>query len=171
MIKLLTLGDVVGKAGTELLCGGGLQKLRARYTPDLVIVNGENAAEGNGLSRETAMRLYDAGADVLTLGNHTFGRREICPYLDDCAYILRPANMAPRLPGRGWGVFEGPRGVRICVMNLMGRCELDSNLETKVANMFAVGDGAGITRGLSQASASGVWAARVIGARACGQKN
>ncbi len=77
MIKLLTLGDVVGKAGTDLLCGGGLQKLRARYTPDLVIVNGENAAEGNGLSRETAMRLYDAGADVLTGGTRTLRGREL----------------------------------------------------------------------------------------------
>ena len=63
MLKLLTLGDVVGKAGTEALCGGGLRRLRERYAPDLVVVNAENAAEGNGLSRETAERLYAARPD------------------------------------------------------------------------------------------------------------
>lgn len=119
MIKLLTLGDVVGKAGTELLCGGGLQKLRARYTPDLVIVNGENAAEGNGLSRETAERLYAAGADVLTGGNHTFRRRDLYPLLDDGAYAIRPANYPSGAPGLGYVIAEA-RGYRVLVANVAG---------------------------------------------------
>lgn len=119
MIKLLTLGDVVGKAGTELLCGSGLQKLRARYTPDLVIVNGENAAEGNGLSRETAMRLYDAGADVLTGGNHTLRRRDLYSLLDDGTYAIRPANYPPVAPGLGY-VTVTARGYRVLVANVAG---------------------------------------------------
>ena len=79
----------------------------------------------------------DAGrrADVITLGNHSFDRREICTYLDDCPYILRPGNLRPSLPGRGWGVFEtkiGPVGV----MNLLGRC----NLDFRPDNPFLIAD-------------------------------
>lgn len=68
--------------------------------------------------------MLDAGADVLTLGNHSFDRREICAYLDDCPYILRPANLHPSLPGRGFGVFETKIG-QVGVVNLLGRCNLD----------------------------------------------
>lgn len=68
--------------------------------------------------------MLDAGADILTLGNHSFDRREICAYLDDCPYILRPANLHPSLPGRGFGVFETKIG-QVGVVNLLGRCNLD----------------------------------------------
>ena len=79
--------------------------------------------------------MLDAGADVITLGNHSFDRREICTYLDDCPYILRPGNLRPSLPGHGWGVFEtkiGPVGV----MNLLGRC----NLDFRPDNPFLIAD-------------------------------
>ena len=119
MLKLLTLGDVVGKAGTEALCGGGLRRLRQRYTPDLVVVNGENAAEGNGLSRDTAEKLYAAGTDVLTGGNHTFRRRDLYPLLDDGAYAIRPANYPSGAPGLGYVIAEA-RGYRVLVANVAG---------------------------------------------------
>ena len=87
------------------------------------------------LTPRQADRMLDAGADVITLGNHSFDRREICTYLDDCPYILRPGNLRPSLPGRGWGVFEtkiGPVGV----MNLLGRC----NLDFRPDNPFLIAD-------------------------------
>jgi len=121
-LNILAVGDVVGAGGLEMVERRlrSLQKLKAI---DFTVVNGENAS-GVGLTPAQAERIFDAGADVITLGNHTWGRREIAPYLDDCPYILRPLNYAPQVPGRGWGEFEA-RGVPICVMNLIGRCEMD----------------------------------------------
>ena len=89
------------------------------------MVNGENAAI-LGITRDMAEAILDAGADVITMGNHTFGRREICDYMDDCSRILRPANLAPQLPGRGWGVFDSPVG-EVAVIDLIGRCNMDYN--------------------------------------------
>jgi len=85
--------------------------------------------------------MYDAGADVITLGNHTWNRIQIADFLDKDPYILRPANYAGRVPGRGFGMFDGPRGLRIGVMNLMGRLELNPNLDSpfKTANQLLRG--------------------------------
>ena len=106
------------------------------------VVNGENIS-GSGLTRQQAEALFAAGADVVTLGNHTFGKPQIATYLDEERYILRPANFAPNLPGRGFGVFEGPQGLRIGVLNLMGRFELDSNLSSpfEKADRILAGEG------------------------------
>ncbi len=87
------------------------------------MVNGENAA-GTGILPRQADEILDAGADVVTLGNHAFRRKEICPYLDDSPYILRPLNLAPQVPGRGWGEYETPMG-SVLVVNLIGRCGMD----------------------------------------------
>ena len=76
-----------------------------------------------GLTPNDAERIFSAGADVITLGNHTFGKMQITDYLDDCPYILRPHNLGARVPGRGYGVFDCGRA-RIAVMNLIGRCDL-----------------------------------------------
>ena len=78
-----------------------LPPLRRLWQPDLVIVNGENAAEGNGILPESARRIFDAGAGVITLGNHALRRREIYPFLDQEEGIIRPANFHPEAPGRG----------------------------------------------------------------------
>jgi len=121
-LRVLAVGDVVGDGGLQCL-EKHLRSLKKLYRADFCVVNGENAS-GTGLTPRQADRMLDAGADVITLGNHSFDRREICTYLDDCPYILRPGNLRPSLPGRGWGVFEtkiGPVGV----MNLLGRCNLD----------------------------------------------
>jgi len=119
MIKLLCLGDVVGRAGTEALENGGMRKLREKYAPDLVIVNGENAAEGNGLSVDAAERLYDCGADVITGGNHTWRRRELHRMLEDGEYLIRPANYPSQAPGLGYVLVE-VQGYTVLAANLAG---------------------------------------------------
>ena len=126
-LRILAVGDVVGDAGVDCL-SRRLRALKREREVHFTVVNGENSS-GVGILPQQADRIFDAGADVITLGNHTWNRMQIARYLDDNAYILRPANYASAVPGRGWGVFEGPRGVRIGVMNLIGRCELDSNAD------------------------------------------
>ena len=121
-LRILAVGDVVGLPGLSYL-SRHLRSLKQLYKIDFCVVNGENA-NGVGILPRQADLIFDAGADVITLGNHTFGRREICPYLDDHRYILRPANLAPSLPGRGWGVFETNAGP-VAVVNLIGRCAMD----------------------------------------------
>ena len=125
MIKLLCLGDVVSRAGVEALENGGMKKLREKYTPDLVVVNGENAAEGNGLTVDAAERLYDCGADVITGGNHTWRRRELYRMLDDGEYLIRPANYPSEAPGMGYVLVE-VQGYTILVINLAGCVYMDA---------------------------------------------
>ena len=120
--RVLAIGDVVGLPGLSYL-GRHLRSLKQLYQIDFCVVNGENA-NGVGILPRQADLILQAGADVITLGNHTFGRREICPYLDDSREILRPANLTPSLPGRGWGVFETSAGP-VAVVNLIGRCAMD----------------------------------------------
>jgi metallophosphoesterase (TIGR00282 family) len=127
LCNVLAVGDVVGESGVDYL-NRHLRSLKKTYSVDFTVVNGENAA-GVGLLPRHADQIFDAGADVITLGNHTWNKMQIADYLDDNRYILRPDNYASPLPGRGYGVFDGPRGLRIGVINLMGRYELDSNLE------------------------------------------
>ncbi len=121
-LNVLAVGDVVGKAGLAFL-DAHLRSLKKQYAVDFTVVNGENASNV-GLTPKQAESIFDAGADVITLGNHTWNRREIVPYLDECPYILRPANYAPQLPGRGMGIFETKAGP-MAVLNLIGRCEMD----------------------------------------------
>lgn len=127
-LRVLAVGDVVMQTGLDYLAGH-LRTLKKLHGVDFTVVNGENAS-GVGLTPAQADQIFEAGADVITLGNHTFNRIQIAEYLDENPYILRPANYTPRNPGRGYGVYPGPRGVRIGVLNLMGRCELDSNLDS-----------------------------------------
>lgn len=121
-MKLLTIGDVVGTPGLEVL-RSQLRALKKEYTADFTIVNGENAAV-TGILPQQADDIFAAGADVITLGNHVWGKRQIIPYLEDNRYILRPANLAPQLPGEGFGIYDAC-GVRLLVMNLIGRCEMN----------------------------------------------
>ena len=120
--KVLAVGDVVGNPGLERV-RRSLRQIKRKYGVDFTVVNGENAAVV-GLTPNQAEQILDAGADVITLGNHTWGKREIVPYLDDCSRILRPANYAPQVPGRGWGIFETNAG-DVAVIDLIGRCNMD----------------------------------------------
>ncbi len=119
MITLLCLGDVVSAPGTNALVNGGMKRLREQYKPDLVVVNGENAAEGNGLTPDVAERLYDCGADVITGGNHTWRRREINRMLDEGEYLIRPANYPAEATGMGY-VLVQVGDVTVLVANLAG---------------------------------------------------
>jgi len=114
-VLILAIGDVIGKPGRKAL-NQLLPSLRRQYGIDLVIVNGENAAGGIGLTLDTAGEMLDAGADVLTSGNHIWMHREIYPYLDSDMPILRPLNYPPGVPGRGYLVIG-----KVAVVNIIGR--------------------------------------------------
>jgi metallophosphoesterase (TIGR00282 family) len=117
-MKLLFIGDVVGGLGRRTLAAL-LPVLRERHDPDFVVVNGENASGGVGITPRVADEIFDLGVDVITLGNHTYRHREIYPYLDEHDEILRPANLLRSQPGHGTVVVERD-GVRLGVLNLMG---------------------------------------------------
>lgn len=121
-LKVLAVGDVVGTPGLERI-SRSLRRLKSSTGASFVVVNGENAS-GVGITPQQAEQILDAGADVITLGNHTFGRREITDYLDDCPQILRPANYAPQIPGKGWEIYDSPAG-DVAVIDLIGRCGMD----------------------------------------------
>ena len=97
--KILAVGDVVGTPGVDRICRS-LRQLKKRTGADFVTVCGENAS-GVGMTPRQGEDLLDAGADVITMGNHTFSKREIVDYMDEQPRILRPANYAPQTPGRG----------------------------------------------------------------------
>ena len=120
--KVLAVGDVVGNPGLDRICKS-LRKLKLQTGADFVVVNGENAS-AVGITPRQAEDILDAGADVITLGNHTFAKREIVDYLDDSSRILRPANYAPQAPGRGWGIYDTRFGP-IAIIDLIGRCNMD----------------------------------------------
>lgn len=120
--KILFVGDVVGGLGRRTLLGL-LPRLREEHDPTFVVVNAENIAGGLGITPKIADELFAAGVHVITLGNHSYHRREILPYLDSDKPIVRPANFLRSQPGRGLVVVER-RGVRLAVINLQGNLYL-----------------------------------------------
>lgn len=121
-LRVLAVGDVVGQPGMERI-RRDLRRLIRKTGADFTVVNGENASVV-GITPDQAEDILDAGADVVTLGNHSFGKREIVPYLDDSTRILRPANYAPQAPGIGWQVYETRAG-DVAVIDLIGRVNMD----------------------------------------------
>ena len=120
--RVLTVGDVVGSAGLSCL-DKKLRNLKREKKIDFCIVNGENASMV-GMTPRQADDIFFAGADVVTLGNHIWNRREIVPFLEDTVYVLRPANVAPQLPGVGWHIYDTKAGP-VAVIVLLGRCGMD----------------------------------------------
>ena len=120
--KVLAVGDVVGNPGLDRI-SRSLRKLKRDTKADFVVVNGENASN-LGMTPQQGEQILDAGADAITMGNHTFSRREIVHFLEDSDRILRPANLPPQLPGRGWQVYETKAG-DVAVIDLIGRCGMD----------------------------------------------
>ncbi|MBO5078168.1 MAG: YmdB family metallophosphoesterase [Oscillospiraceae bacterium] len=120
--KVLAVGDVVGNPGMDRIrrC---LRQLKRQTGADFVTVCGENASVV-GMTPQQGEDILDAGADVITMGNHTFGKREIVDYLEDNPRILRPLNYAPQTPGRGYGIFDTRVGP-VAVIDLIGRCNMD----------------------------------------------
>jgi metallophosphoesterase (TIGR00282 family) len=120
--SILFVGDVVGGLGKQTLLDC-LPVLRERHEPTFVVVNGENAAGGLGITPKIADQIFAAGVDAITLGNHTYHRREIYPYLDRSTRIVRPANYLRSQPGRGVCVVEN-HGIRLGVVSLSGNLYL-----------------------------------------------
>ena len=114
------LGDIVGKVGRDAALTM-LPTLQETYEPDFIIVNGENAAAGRGITQEIARAMFGAGVDAITLGNHAFGRHDIGGYLDAEPRVLRPANYPEGTAGHGFGIFPARDGTRVGVANIMGR--------------------------------------------------
>ncbi len=114
-MKILFVGDVVGRPGRNAVVAL-LPPLRAELGIDLAIVNGENSAGGAGLTADIARELNDAGADVVTNGNHVWDQRQFMKDIDGLEYCIRPVNLAPGNPGRGWTIAKG-----VLVLNAIGR--------------------------------------------------
>ena len=122
---ILFIGDVVGSPGRKLLTAC-LRDLKKKYHVDFCIANGENAASGMGITRSVLLDLHQAGVDVVTLGNHTFARREILNCIDSEERLLRPLNYPAGVPGKGSGLFAAEDGKeKVAVVNLMGRVFMD----------------------------------------------
>ena len=119
-MRLLFLGDVVGRAGRKAVTEG-LPGLVQRFKLDFVIVNGENAAGGFGITEAIMQDFFDAGADVVTLGNHAFDQREALVFIERHDRLLRPINYPKGTPGKGAGLFRAKNGADVLVINAMGR--------------------------------------------------
>jgi metallophosphoesterase (TIGR00282 family) len=121
---ILAIGDVVGSGGCEFL-RSHLPSLKKLHGIDLVIANGENSADGNGITPYSAEYLFTSGVDVITSGNHVFRRKEILSYLEDHQRLLRPANYPSCTPGNGFCLIDTGRAA-VCVINLIGTVFMDS---------------------------------------------
>ncbi len=124
-MRILFLGDVVGRSGRDAV-GAALPKLREALGIELAVVNGENASHGFGLSPDMALALFTAGADVITLGNHSWDRKELIPYMAQEPRVIRPLNYPPGTPGAGSVVVQVSDGRRALVVNAMGRLFMDA---------------------------------------------
>ena len=124
-MRFLFVGDVVGRSGRAAV----LQQvplLRARWDLDFVVVNGENAAGGFGLTEAIFEEFLDAGVDAVTLGNHAFDQREALVFIERQPRLIRPANYPPGTPGRGSAIVENSQGARLLIVNLLGRIFMDA---------------------------------------------
>lgn len=123
-MKILTIGDVVSSQGCEYL-RQQLPKLKRELGADIVIVNGENSAVGNGILPQSANHILDSGADIITLGNHGLKRREIYDYLDTDNPVIRPANYHKSAPGKCYAIID-KGAYRVAVINLQGSVYMES---------------------------------------------
>ena len=123
-MKVLYLGDVVGRSGRDAVVDQ-LPRLRRDLGLDFVLVNGENAAGGFGITQEICLAFYEAGADVILTGNHVWDKREALSYIEQDGRLLRPANFPAGTPGRGAAVFTTTPGDKVLVVQVMGRVFMD----------------------------------------------
>src|SRR5579871_3796985 len=124
-MRLLFVGDVVGRSGRERVTAA-LPALRREWRLDFVVVNGENAAGGFGITEAICEDILNAGADCITLGNHAFDQREALVFIERQPRLLRPVNYPAGTPGRGSVVIENANGGRLLVVNLLGRIFMDA---------------------------------------------
>ena len=119
-MKLLFLGDVMGRAGRAAI-SGQLAKLRADWGLDFIVVNGENASAGAGLTADHARLILEAGADCVTLGDHAFDQKDMMRFIDTEPRIIRPLNYAKEAPGKGARLFSDQRGRKVLVTQVLGQ--------------------------------------------------
>ena len=124
-MNLLFLGDIIGRPGRDAVAHE-LPGLKRALRPDLIVVNGENAAGGFGLTRAIAEDFFAMGIDVISTGNHWADQKEILTYIDHEDRILRPANYPKGTPGRGANLYKTPSGQSVLVINVMGRVFMDA---------------------------------------------
>ncbi|MFM9975697.1 MAG: TIGR00282 family metallophosphoesterase [Beijerinckiaceae bacterium] len=124
-MRILFVGDIVGEPGRNIL-QQKLPELRRRWKLDIAVVNGENAAGGFGITEEIYRDFIDAGADAVTLGNHSWDQREALVFIERAPRLIRPVNYPPGTPGRGAALIETPDGRRVLVINAMGRLYMDA---------------------------------------------
>ena len=124
-MRILFLGDIVGRPGREAV-QRYLPEIKTKLRPDCIIINGENAAGGFGITEAIYHELVDLGADAVTLGNHAFDQRETLVYIERCPRLIRPANLPPGTPGRGAALIDLANGQRVLVINVLGRIEMDA---------------------------------------------
>ncbi|WP_375691076.1 TIGR00282 family metallophosphoesterase [Pseudooceanicola sp. LIPI14-2-Ac024] len=136
-MRLLFLGDVMGRAGRAAVTEH-LGRLREAWRLDFVVVNGENASNGAGLSADHARLLLDAGADVVTLGDHAFDQRDMMQFIETEPRIIRPVNFAKNAPGRGFGVFEATQGRKVLVTQVLGQVFMKRAFEDPFSQIEAV---------------------------------
>lgn len=127
-MNILVIGDVVGKVGVEAV-KKNIAALKEKYNIDFTIVNGENSADGMGITKKIADTLYEVGADVITMGNHTWGKKDIFSFIDEEDRLIRPLNYAEGLPGKG--VFVTQKGLnKIAVIDLIGRVNVGGSFDS-----------------------------------------
>ena len=123
-MKVLFIGDIFGNLGRKSL-KKHLKEMKRKYDVDFCIANGENAANGRGITYSIASDLYKMGVDCITLGNHTWGKSDILNFIDDDEKMVRPANYPSNLPGRGSRVISNEKGDKIGVVNVLGRVYME----------------------------------------------
>lgn len=121
-MKILAVGDIVGESGVKKL-KEQLPKIREKYNIDFVIVNGENSAGGMGISLQTFNDILSQNVDVITMGNHTWGKKDIFVFIDN-PKLIRPANYSKGVVGKGYNIYEC-KGKKIAVINLIGRTDMN----------------------------------------------
>ena len=120
-MKVIFIGDIVGRGARETFVKK-IPDIKAKYDPDLTIVNAENAAAGYGLSKKIAIQLLDAGVDVITLGNHAWDQKEMLSFIEECPRIVRALNYPSGVPGRGFYEFQmndDRKVIIICDINII----------------------------------------------------
>lgn len=123
MFRVFMIGDIVGRPGRSIV-KKLVRDIRKKRNIDIVIANGENAAGGNGITEEITNELFNNSVDIITMGNHTWDKKEILQFIEHEPRLIRPANYPPNTPGRGSNVFRFNNGIKLGIINLSGRVYL-----------------------------------------------
>ncbi len=126
-MNILAVGDIVGQIGVDYF-EKNISTLKKEYNIDFTIVNGENSERGSGINKAIFNTLISSGADVVTMGNHTWGKKDIFSFIDDEIRLVRPANYAEELVGRGYTILEC-KGKKIGIINLIGRVDMGGSFD------------------------------------------